>query len=138
MKNQKITILLAVVIIFLIGLIFIKQRTITTSSESLFEKQGICANNRENAKERLQETYSLATPYFYDIFYSPKTDTCVYTYGLVLSGVSPEEIGSFVIADYFTGEILFDIDYDNSTEDSNLYSYNKRPDFTNMIEKYKK
>jgi len=138
MKNQKITIFLVLIIIILVGFIFTEQSNQTMSSESLFEKQERCANNRENAQKRLRETYSLAAPYFYDIFYSPKTGTCVYTYGLVLYGVSPEEVGSFVIADYFTGEILFDVDYDNSTEDSSLYSYNKRPDFTNMIEKYKK
>ncbi len=138
MKNQKVTIFLSVIIIFLIGFIITEQNNPTANSESLFEKQERCVNNRDNAKKRLQETYSLATPYFYDIFYSSKTGTCVYTYGLVLSGVSPEEVGSFVIADYFTGEDLFNVDYDNSAEDSSLYSYNKRSDFRDMVEKYKK
>jgi len=107
-------------------------------SESLFEKQERCANNRENAKQQLKDSFSLATPFFYDIFYSPKTETCVYTYGLILFGNPPEEIGSFVIADYFTGEKLFSVQYDNSSGDESQYSYNIRPKFTEAVEGYKK
>jgi hypothetical protein len=108
------------------------------ASESLFEKQERCANNRENAKQQLEDAFSLATPFFYDIFYSPKTDTCVYTYGLILAGNPPEEIGSFVIADYYTGEELFSVQYDNSSGDESQYSYTIRPEFTKAVEEYKK
>ncbi|HED05408.1 MAG TPA: hypothetical protein ENI61_01840, partial [Ignavibacteria bacterium] len=52
MKNQKITIFLIVVIIFLVGFIFTEQNNPVANSESLFEKQERCANNRENAKKK--------------------------------------------------------------------------------------
>jgi len=115
----------------------IEQEKQVAVTESLFEKQERCANNRENAIKQLEDTYSLATPYFYDIFYSPKTDTCVYTYGLLLYGTSPDEIGSFGIADYFTGEQLFSVKYDNSSKDSSEYSYNIRPQHTQAVESYR-
>lgn len=138
MENRNTVILLMVVIIGLVVFIFNEPKGPAITGESLFEKQETCAGNRENAEDQLEHTYSRATPYFYDIFYSFKTGTCVYTYGLVLYGVSPEEVGSFVIADYFTGEQLFEVTYDNSTEDSSEYSYNKRPLFTEMIKEYRK
>ncbi len=124
--------------IILISSIFaIQNNQKIDNADSLFEKQERCSNNRENAKKQLEGTYSLATPYFYDIFYSPKTETCVYTYGVVLYGVSPRDVGGFMIADYFTGEQLFSVDYDNSTEDSSEYSYNKRPLFSEKVEEYR-
>ena len=136
----KIIIVVAsLVVVMAIGYYFIylpKQQG--QDSESLFNKQEQCASNRENAQRQLEETYKLATPYFYDIFYSQKTKTCVYTYGLLLAGESPNEIGSFVIADYFTGKQLFSVDYDNSSGDDSKYSYTVRPLFSEIVESYNK
>jgi len=137
MKDNK-NLIIAVLIITLGVSLYFNFQNSEVSSNSLFEKQERCANNRENVKRQLEESFSVATPYFYDIFYSPKTDTCVYTYGLLLYGESPEEVGSFVIADYFTGKELFSIRYDNSSSDESQYSYTIRPEFTKEVEKYKK
>lgn len=138
MDKKNIVIVILLIVVVALGYFALQNNKGGVASESLFEKQERCANNRENAKQRLEDSFSLATPFFYDIFYSPKTDTCVYTYGLNLSGNPPEEIGSFVIADYFTGEELFSIQYDNSSGDENQYSYTIRPKFTEAVEEYKK
>jgi len=136
----KLSIALAVLFVaVVVGYYFIfisKQQGL--DNESLFNKQERCADNRESAQRQLEENYKIATPYFYDIFYSPKTKTCVYTYGLLLAGESPTEIGGFVIADYFAGKTLFSVDYDNSSGDESQYSYTVRPKFSDMVEQYKK
>lgn len=131
-------ILLSLVIIVMLIFIVSSRNNPTMTNESLFDKQERCAKNRENAQKQLKDSFKLATPYFYDIFYSSKTGTCIYTYGLILSGQSPNEIGSFAVTDYFTGEQLFSVDYDNSSGDENQYSYTKRPQFSDMVEEYKK
>lgn len=137
--DSNIVVLVLVLIIFALGAYLINSKNSSTpTTESLFDKQERCANNRDNAQKQLEESYKLATPYFYDIFYSQKTGTCVYTYGLVLSGESPNEIGSFVIADYFTGEQLFSIQYDNSSNDESKFSYTVRPQFEDKVAEYKK
>lgn len=136
--TNTIIVSLGLIIVGLLIFIASSKNNPFVASESLFNKQERCANNRENAQKQLEDSFKLATPYFYDIFYSSKTGTCVYTYGLILSGQSPNEIGSFVIADYFTGEQLFTVDYDNSSGNEKQYSYTKRPYFSNMVEEYKK
>lgn len=138
MDKKNIIIAILLIVVVATGYLAFQNSKGGVASGSLFEKQERCANNRENAKQQLEDSFSLATPFFYDIFYSPKTDTCVYTYGLILSGNPPEEIGSFVVADYFTGEELFSVQYDNSSGDENQYSYNIRPKFTEAVEEYKK
>lgn len=136
--DKKNIIIAILVLVVGVTTYFAFQNNGTVVSESLFEKQERCANNRENAKQQLEDSFSLATPFFYDIFYSSKTGTCVYTYGLILLGEPPEETGSFVIADYFTGETLFEVGYDNSSDNDEEYSYNIRPKFTEAVEEYKK
>ena len=129
--------ILLVIIVGLVLYIFSIDKNQVVTGESLFEKQERCANNRDNAKKQLEESYRLATPYFYDMFYSSKTDTCIYSYGVVLYGVAPKETGVFNIYDYFTNERLYSINYDNSSGDEENYSYNIRPKFNEEIEKYK-
>jgi hypothetical protein len=106
-------------------------------SAVLFEKQKSCAESKLKAREYLDSQYTLLTPYFYDLFYSPKTGTCIITYGLLISGESPNEIGSFIIDDYFTSETLEEFQYWNSSDDESLHSYNIRPSFTQKVEEYK-
>lgn len=105
--------------------------------ESSFAKKELCANNRQNAQKQLDENYSMATPFFYDIFYSSKTDSCIYTYGLVLYGTSPNEVGSFIIMDYFNGQKIESFKYDNSSGDEKQYSYTIRPHFDKAVERYR-
>jgi hypothetical protein len=135
----NIIIALLLVVIICMGIYFVTlKKNPEVAGESLFDKREHCANNRQNAQDQLENNYKLATPYFYDIFYSPKTGTCVYTYGLLLLGKSPNEVGSFVIADYFTGESLVSFQYDNSTEDESKYSYSVRPKFDDAVMLYRK
>jgi hypothetical protein len=107
------------------------------NDDEIFEKQKSCADSRLAATEYLENQYKLMTPYFYDLFYSPKTKTCIMTYGLLTSGESPNEIGSFIIDDYFTGETIKEFQYWNSSDNESLHSYNIRPEFTKTIEEYK-
>lgn len=109
-----------------------------SGQDTSFEKREKCANYREEAQIQLEETYSIAVPFFYDIFYSPKEDSCVYTHGLILMGDPPNERGSFVIVDYFSGDILFSVDYDNSSEDRSDWSSEQRPKFSAEVEGYRK
>ena len=111
--------------------------TIIDTNKISFEKREKCANYRDKAQEQLEETYKMATPYFYDIFYSPKIDSCIYTHGLLLAGISPNEIGNFKIVDYFSGETIFSVGYDNSSENEEDYSYIKRPIFSEEVDKYR-
>jgi len=137
--------IILVLVIFLVIIYFGKQPNAkpvdpqenAQTGNSLFEKQVICVNYTENAKKQLEDSYTLATPYFYEIFYSPKTKTCVYIDGVILSGSAPNDIGIFHINDYFTKETLFFINYDNTSSDEKMNSYDRRLIFSNEVKKYK-
>jgi len=106
----------------------------TTSS---FEMRKECALLADKAKLQMEEAYTLAQPYFYDIFYSPKVDSCVYTHGLLLLGSSPNETGSFVLADFFSGETLVSETYYNGSGDEQLYSYVVREVWKDQVNEYR-
>lgn len=148
-KETKLTTRERMILSFLFGvgvtLLFVFNTSILNTEkkskgeiDSLFEKQEKCASYREDAKQRMEDNYSISTPYFYDIFYSPKTDTCIYTYGVLLVEGSSGDLGSFIIADYFSGANLFSVTYDNSSENIEEFSYNKRPLFSEKVEEYRK
>ena len=138
-ESKNIFILILILLTLAMGTyIIVKRYKYSEPNEALFDKRESCANNKENAKKQLSETYSLANSYFYDIFYSSKMDTCIYSYGLVLTGNPPDEMGSFVISDYFTGETFFSINYDNSSSDDRQHSYNVRPKYTEVLKNYRK
>jgi len=134
-KERLISIIITIFIMSSLMVFFSLKKT--NSNDISFEKKATCMNYEEDAKKQLLEAYSLATPYFFDIFYSSKTDSCVYTYGLVLSGEAPNDKGKFVIEDYFLKKILFSIDYDNSSTIDELNSYDKRMIFSEEKEIYK-
>ncbi|MBU1046644.1 hypothetical protein KKH36_02590 [Patescibacteria group bacterium] len=141
-KEYLIQLFMTLIIGIFLGYTFsgnISKEKISTedSSNTLFDKREKCANYREQAKNQLNETYKIATPYFYDIFYSSKLDTCLYTHGLELFGTPPNESGSFVIVDYFSGDEIFSVDYDNSSTNEDNWSYNQRPNYSKEVEKYK-
>lgn len=135
MKNTTSLIIIFVVGITL-GYLLFNGNSANTESEP-FAKREKCANYTEEAQQQLLGSYRLATSYFYDIFYSPKIDSCIYTYGLLLAGESPNELGSFNIVDYFSGEIIFSVNYDNSSKDEKDWSYMRRPIFSDEVEKYR-
>ena len=105
--------------------------------DSQFERKKECALLAGKAKQQMEESYQLAQAFFYSIFYSPKTDSCVYTYGLVLSGESPNETGSFVLADFFTGESLLSETYYNASDDEQLLSYVIREKWNGQVDEYR-
>lgn len=107
------------------------------AEESSFEKKKECALLRKDAQTQLEENYQFATPYFYDIFYSPKLNSCVYTYGVLLFGESPNELGSFILADFFTGETIVSENYDNSSDDESRWSYEVRPIWSQQVDEYR-
>ncbi|GMQ82686.1 MAG: hypothetical protein BMS9Abin05_2144 [Rhodothermia bacterium] len=125
-----------VILLLIVGGLYLNYSA-SGSEESLFEKQERCANNRVGAIEKLVGSYQTMTPYFYEIFYSPKTDTCVYTHGVVIGGESPDELGSFKLKDYFTGEDLEAFYYDNASDDVEEWSSVVRPKFREAYEKYR-
>lgn len=135
MSNKKIIGVLGIIILGLA--IYIVYSNSKSSGDSIFEKQRACIEYRDDAAQEMTDNYSLASSYFYEVFFSPKTDTCLYTYGLVLTGISPKEVGSFVIVDYFTKETLFSLQYDNGGADEKKYSYNIRPVYEAELKKYK-
>jgi len=133
-------ILATIVMIVIAGCTGTNQNTVdskSTDSTSSFERKKECALLADGAKQQMNETYQLAQPFFYSIFYSPKVDSCVYTYGLVLSGVSPNETGSFVLADFFTGESLVSETYYNDSDDEQLYSYVIREKWNGLVDEYR-
>lgn len=132
--------ILATLTIGFSGLSYVLQNlgtNINDKSEVSFEEKERCSNYRAEAKQQMQKSYRLVTPYFYNIFYSPKVDSCVYTYGVISAGELPNEVGAFKLADYFSGETLINVRYNNSSDQENDWSYKKRPLYEERVREYR-
>lgn len=109
----------------------------STPEKTIFEKKKECALLIDEAKNKMESDYKTMTPFFYDIFYSAKTDSCLYSYGVLVAGQSPEEIGSFILVDFFSGETLVSEQYYNNAEDSKLWSSTVRDKWREQVDTYK-
>jgi hypothetical protein len=145
MKNQNVIISVLATCVILMGLFIIylinnqasQIEPIVSDNKISFDKQKTCSKYRESAQKKIEESYNLAQPYFHEIFYSPTTDTCLIAYGIVLAGVAPNDIGSFVIEDYFSNKELFSVNYDNTSENEKDYSYEVRRKYTEALNQFK-
>lgn len=109
-----------------------------TSGEMLFNKKRQCIELRDQAQKKMTEDFKIAKPFFYDIFYSSKTDSCLYHYGLLLLGESPNETGSFILADFFSGKTLAEAIYDNGSTDITKNSPFVREAWEKVVDSYRK
>lgn len=109
----------------------------STSSEAFFEKKRQCAELRDRAQKKMVDDFKMAKPFFYEIFYSPKTDSCLYHYGLLLLGEPPNETGSFVLADFFSGRTITEAAYDNGSTDVTKNSPSVREGWSKIVDSYR-
>lgn len=137
--NKTIPIILVVAVLGILAGYFAGNQNATIESKevSIFEKQRQCSLLRDNAKKKMEEDYKVATPFFYEIFYSPKTDSCLYHYGLKLYGTSPNEVGVFLLTDFFSGEDVGRAPYDNSSPDESKNSPDVRDDWNKIVDSYR-
>ena len=142
MQSQQIllTITVTTLVVSAFFLFYIAKKgndqCISSDSSAIFEKQRQCVLLREGAKKKMEDDFKIATPFFYDIFYSPVTDSCLYTYGLLLAGEAPNEIGSFNLVDYFSGKTIISEQYDNSSDDFSKNSPDVREKWNMEVSKY--
>ncbi|MDP2690929.1 MAG: hypothetical protein Q8O95_00800 [bacterium] len=143
MQQQTLKIALAIVITVLVTsgahfMFYISKQNVPPkiNSDLVFDKQRQCVLLREEAMKKMEGDFKMATPFFYDIFYSPVTDSCLYSYGLLLAGESPNEIGSFNLVDYFSGKTIVSEKYDNSSANYKQNSPDIREKWNQEVKKY--
>jgi hypothetical protein len=140
MKNKIIVILIVILSISLYYNLQLKdnvQKKILNTQKVSFEQKQKCAIYKKDIESKFEKNNNEEKPieyqYLDEVFYSPKQDSCLYTYNGMFGLKAKERYTTRYLVDALTGSVLLQ----TTTISEGKFDMNADTNFSELLKSYK-